>query len=365
MVNDFYLGALDISRLNYGVITLVPKVQDANNVKQFRPICLLNISFKVFTKLLMTRLTDMADKLISKAQTAFVRGRYILDGAVMLHEVMHELRVKKKQGVIFKIDFEKAYDSINWGFVEEVLTRKGFDPKFKHWIMSTVRGGKVCVNVNGENGSYFRTHRGLRQGDPLSPLLFNLAADALDLILRKAKHKGHIKGVVPELIPGGLTHLQYADDTVILMNLDDQTLSNMKFLLYCFEWVTGLKINYHKSEVLVFGADSEEQQRVANILNCKVGTLPMHYLGLPISDRHLGAHFFTGITDKMRKKLSPWKGKLLSLGGRLVLTNSSLSSIPTYTMGMYRLGEGVHQKMDTIRSQFFWRGPVINLNITW
>ena len=278
MVNDFYLGALDISRLNYGVITLVPNVQDANNVKQFRPICLLNISFMVFTKLLMTRLTDMADKLISKAQTAFVRGRYILDGAVMLHEVMHELRVKKKQGVIFKIDFEKAYDSINWGFVEEVLTRKGFDPKFKHWIMSTVRGGKVRVNVNGENGSYFKTHRGLRQGDPLSPLLFNLAADALDLILRKAKHKGHIKGVVPELIPGGLTHLQYADDTVILMNLDDQTLSNMKFLLYYFEWLTGLKINYHKSEALVFGADSKEQQRVSNILNYKVGTLPMHYL---------------------------------------------------------------------------------------
>ena len=85
------------------------------------------------------------------------------------------------------------------------------------------------------------------------------------------------------------------------MNLDDQTLTNMKFLLYCFEWLTGLKINYHKSEVIVFGADQGEQQRVANILNYKVGALPMQYLGLPISDRHLRANSFTCVVEKMGK----------------------------------------------------------------
>ena len=244
LINDFHKGDLDLTRLNYGVITLVPKVKEANNVKQFRPICLLNVSFKIFTKLLMGRLTMVADKLIGQAQTAFIKGRYIHDGAVLLHEIMHELRVSKKQGVVFKIDFEKAYDSVNWSFVEEVLTKKGFGEKSRHWIMSTIRGGKVCVNINGENGNYFKTHRGLRQGDPLSPLLFNLAADALDHILTKARTKGRIRGVALNLVEGGITHLQYADDTVILMDNDSQTLSNMKFLLYCFEWLTGLRINY-------------------------------------------------------------------------------------------------------------------------
>lgn len=109
----------------------------------------------------------------------------------------------------------------------------------------------------------------------ISPLLFNLAAGALAGILDKAKRNGLIKGVVPHLVEGGLTHLQYADDTVILMDCDDSTITNMKFLLYCFEWLSGLKVNYHKSEVIVFGVQEEEQWRIANMLKCKVGKLPM------------------------------------------------------------------------------------------
>jgi hypothetical protein len=98
MLNDFYLGNLDQDRINYGVITLVPKALDANEVKQFRPICLLNVSFKIFTRLLTRRLTGVANKLISPHQTAFIKGRYIVDGAVMLHEVVHELRCKNMKG---------------------------------------------------------------------------------------------------------------------------------------------------------------------------------------------------------------------------------------------------------------------------
>ena len=209
MINDFYLGNLDLTKLNYGIVTLVPKVVDANNEKQFRPICLLNVSFKIFTKLVMDRLTEVAGKIISPSQTAFIKGRYILDGAVMLHEIIHELQTHKEEGVIFKIDFEKAYDRISWDFVEEIMTAKGFDKKLRDWIMSSVKWGRVCININGQNGPYFKTHRGLRQGDPLSPLLFNLAVDALDHILNKAKDTGLIKGLVTHLIPRGITHLQY------------------------------------------------------------------------------------------------------------------------------------------------------------
>jgi len=120
-----------------------------------------------------------------------------------------------------------------------------------------------------------------------------------------------------------------------MVECDDTSVTNMKFLLYYFEWMSGLKINYHKSEVIAFGVSSEEQNRIANMLNCKVGSLPMTYMGLPISDSNLGVHSFEGIVEKMRKKLQPWKGKNLSSGGRLVLTNSSMSSLPIYMMVMF------------------------------
>ena len=142
------------------------------------------------------------------------------------------------------------------------------------------------------------------------------------------------------------------------MAYDDKSIINMKFLLYCFEWMSGLKINYHKSEVLVFGVSEAEQIRMAKMLNCKIGSLSMTYLELPLSDRNVGAKSLEGPLTKMRKKLQPWKGKNLSSRGRLMLTNSSLSSVPIYLMGMYRLYETNHQHMDSIRSKFFWRGDV-------
>ena len=120
--------------------------------------------------------------------------------------------------------------------------------------------------------------------------------------------------------------------------------------------MSGLKINYHKSEMIAFGMSADEQQQIANTLNCNIGKMPMRYLGFPISSRYVGIGGFRNIVDKMRKKLQPWKGKHLSSGGRLVLTNSSLSSMPTFTMGIYLLQEGIHKQMDSVRSQFFWRG---------
>jgi hypothetical protein len=137
--------------------------------------------------------------------------------------------------------------------------------------------------------------------------MFNLAADALDHILTKAKEKGHIKGVVPNLVPGGLTHLQCADDTMVMVDCDKASIANLKFLLYCFEWMSGLKINYHKSEIVVFGVEKETETNIVKALNCTTRSLPMKYLGFPISDRKLKMEAFGGVVDKM-KKLQPWKG---------------------------------------------------------
>jgi hypothetical protein len=124
MFQSLYRGELNLSRLNYGMISLLPKIKEANNIRQYRPICLLNVDYKWFSKVFTLRLTPWADKLISRNQTAFIPGRYILEGVVILHEILHELRVKKMQGVILKLDFEKAYDKVRWNFMMEVLRKK-------------------------------------------------------------------------------------------------------------------------------------------------------------------------------------------------------------------------------------------------
>jgi hypothetical protein len=116
MFQDLWDHKLDMKRLNFVVITLVPKIKEANTIKHFRPICLLNVDYKCFTKVLTNRLVPVVRKIISKNQTGFIKGRNILEGVVVLHEVLHELHRSKARGLVLKIDFEKAYDKSSVGF---------------------------------------------------------------------------------------------------------------------------------------------------------------------------------------------------------------------------------------------------------
>ena len=149
----------------------------------------------------------MASRVISKNQRTFIPGRNILDGVVILHEVLHSLHVKKEKGIILKLDFEKAYDRVSWSFLEEVLRSRNFSHTWIDWIMKAVKGGRVAIDINGERGEFFKSFRGLRQGDPLSPLLFNFVGDALSAMLSAARAAGDIEGVTLDLVEGGLTHL--------------------------------------------------------------------------------------------------------------------------------------------------------------
>jgi hypothetical protein len=164
---------------------------------------------------------------------------------------------------------------------------------------------------------------------------------------------GQIRGLVPSLIEGGLTHLQYADDTIIFLNFDDQSIYSTKFLLYCFEDMSGLKINNEKSEVFVMGGSNEEQKRVAEMFNCNSGHLPMKYLGVMVNNKHMTASDLSYVHLKVEKRIRTWQSVGLPTGGKMILTESCLSSIPTYTMGVYQLQEEIHHKMDTARANFF------------
>jgi hypothetical protein len=166
------------------------------------------------------RLNIVADYVVYPSQTAFMQGRNILDGVVTLHEIVHEVHSKKLNRVILKLDFKKAYDKVKWSFLQQTLRMKGFSDESHALINSFVSIGSVTIKINDDVGRYFQTLKGLRQGDPLSPMQFNIVADMLAIMIECAKVDGLIEVVVPHLIDGVLSILQYADDTILFMEHD-------------------------------------------------------------------------------------------------------------------------------------------------
>ncbi|WVZ49220.1 hypothetical protein U9M48_000597, partial [Paspalum notatum var. saurae] len=231
---EFHKGTLPLHNLNFGTIILLPKGNNVKQIQQYRPICLLNVSFKIFTKVVTSRVTSIAARVIKPTQIAFLPSRNIKEGAVILHETIHELHTKKQNGVIFKIDFEKAYDKVRWEFLQQALRIKGFNSTWCTWVQTCVQGGNVRIKVNGQLGSYFQTRKGLRQ-----------VVDMLAIIVARAKAIGLFKGVVPHLVDD--------DDTVLFLDHDLNQAKNMKLVLCLFEQLLALKINFHKNEIFCFG----------------------------------------------------------------------------------------------------------------
>jgi hypothetical protein len=150
----FHQGRLDIERLNHGVISLIPKVPNADIIQKFRPICV------ILTKILANRLGLVIHKIISHTQTAFIKDRHIIEGIFIIHETIHEIHHKKLPEVLFKIDFEKAYDKVNWAFLYQMMQLKGLGAVMCDWLMEVVRGGRVEIKVNDQDGSCERWKSG-------------------------------------------------------------------------------------------------------------------------------------------------------------------------------------------------------------
>jgi len=278
-----------------------------------------------------------------------------MEGVVILHETIHEMHRKKHDGVIFKIDFEKAYDKIRWSFVKQTLQMKGFSSKWCEWIEAFTKGGHVNIKLNDQLGENFQTKKGLRQGDPLSPILFNIVVDMLAILINRAKVDGQIKEVVPHLIDDRLSILQYADDTILFMDHDIEKARNLKLILCAFEQLSGIKINFYKSEIFCYGKVKESEQQYSQLFGCQLGNYPFRYLGIPMHFKKLRNSDWNGIVERFEKKLSSWKGNHLSVGGRLVLINSVLTSLVMYMLSFFEVPREVLEKLEYLRSRFFWQ----------
>jgi hypothetical protein len=262
---------------------------------------------------------------------------------------------KKMDGILLKIYFEKAYDKVKWSFLQQALRMKGFHPKWCEWIKNFVEKGSVGIRVNNDIGHYFQSRKGLRQGDPLSPILFNVVADMLAIMIARAKEDGQVDGLIPHLVDGGVSILQYADDTIIFMKNNLEKALNMKLIMCIFKELSGLKINFHKSEIFYFSQAKEVENEYKIIFGCEIGSLPFRYLGIPIHFPKPKNGEWKPIEDRFEKKLGSWIGKLLSYGDRLILINSVLTSLPMFMLSFFEIPKGVHKRLDFVRSHFFGR----------
>jgi len=180
----------------------------------------------------------------------------------------------------------------------------------------------------------------------MSPILFNIVADMLALLIKRAKAGGQIRGVIPHLIDDGLSILQYADDTIIFVDHDPKQAQNLKLLLCAFEQLSGLKINFHKSKVFCYGATKEMKSFYTSLFGFNAGEYPFRYLGIPMHHRQLLNSEWRKVEDRFKQKLSCWKAKYLSYGGRLLLLNSVLSSLPMFMMSFFEIPKGVLKNLD-------------------
>jgi hypothetical protein len=306
LFDNFHLGTLDIQMLNYGIITLLPKVKEATRKQQFRPICLLNCLYKWFTKCLMIRLELVVGRLINIALTAFIQGRNIMYGILTLHEIIYETKRRGKVGVVLKLDFEKAYDKIHWGFLMDCLVSRGFDEKWCSCIRKVLTNGTVVVKINSTVESYFQSHKGVRQRDPLSPLFFNIAADCLTKIILTIQENDLITRLADNLIPNGVAILHYTDDTILCLEDNVEKARNVKLMLYMYVQMTSLKINFEKSEIVLISGDNNVALSYSQIFKCKIGLFPIKYLGVPISPSRLHVIDWARVEDTSAKKLDIW-----------------------------------------------------------
>jgi hypothetical protein len=171
--------------------------------------------------------------------------------------------------------------------MQQTLMIKGFSPEWHALINDFVSGGSVAIRVNDDTSRYLHTRKGLRQGDPLSPMLFNLVSDMLAILIKCAKSDGQIEGVIAHLVDGGLLILQYADDTILFMEHDIKKARNLKLILAAFGQLSCLKIKFHKSELFCFDEAQDSTALYAELFGCGQCQFPIRYLGIPIHYRRL------------------------------------------------------------------------------
>ncbi|XP_038718208.1 uncharacterized protein LOC120011213 [Tripterygium wilfordii] len=328
-LNFFSSGVME-SDVNLTHIALIPKTKEALKVTEFRPISLCNVSYKIISKILANRLGLILHKCVRGNQSAFIRDRLITDNVIVAYEALHSMSLLARSRTSYmavKLDMSKAYDRVDWHFVQEIMVRLGFSDEWQKWIMQCISSVTYRVLVNGSTTDLIILTRGIRQGDPLSPLLFVLCTEALSSNLNAAHAAHTFRG-----FPFGrgrlrVSHLVFADDSLIFCRVKDEDWECIFSILTEYGRVSGQMINYSKTSIFFSRFASPLQKaRMISMIGAVEAKNYDRYLGLPAIVGRSRKSAFLYILDKMRKKVMGWSHRNLSKCWRIIINPTSLSS---------------------------------------
>ncbi|PNX97198.1 cysteine-rich receptor-like protein kinase, partial [Trifolium pratense] len=363
-LNEFHHSAILPKAITASFLALIPKKDHPQELCDYRPICLIGSLYKILSKILAARLKCVLGKLISGCQSAFLPSRQIMDGVVVINEIIDLAKRNNTECMIFKVDFERAYDTVSWIYLERMMIKMGFAEGWLRWMKACIFESSMSVLVNGSPTAEFKVNKGLRQGDPLSPFLFLIAAEGLTGLVKKAVDIGNFHGFK---INDNLQFqiLQFADDTMLIGKGSWDNVWTIKSILRGFELVSGMKINFVKSKLYGINVGERFLEAASNFLLCKSESIPFKFLGLPVGANPRSLNTWKPVVESMTKRLSGWNGRHLSIGGRVTLINSVLSSLPLYFFSFFKAPKGVIQQLVKIQRNFLWGGGLGDKKLCW
>lgn len=312
-VKDFFCSSKMLKCINATLISLVPKVVCPKTVSDYRPIACCNIIYKAIT----ARMQGVMAALVDEVQGVFIKGRSIIDNVLVCQGFVQGYH--KPQGTprcLLKLDLRKAYDMLDWGFIEAMLKGLNFPVKFINWIMVCITTPKFSLLLNGSPCSFFSSKRGVRQGDPMSPYLFVLGVKYLTRLLKDV-HRNPKFRFHPKCNELNLAHLAFADDMMFVCYADKTSPILLKEGFDSFSKVSGLCVNVQKSQAFFAAIDGNTKQYLLNRLGFMEEKFPVKYLGVPLISAKLTQDDCAPIIDKVRRSLVLWRAKQLTYAGRV------------------------------------------------
>lgn len=333
-----------------GVITLIFKKGDPHDVANYRPITLLGVDLKILSTILNTRLTPAAQHLLHPDQTA-VKGRYIGQATRLMLDVLHRFDSQRAEGAVLLVDQLKAFDRLDHTFLFQVLERAGFPDGYLRWLRLLYHDARSRLTINGHVSEGFRVLRGVRQGDPSSPLLFALSIEAVACALRASPT---IKGLA---IPGSSTRVRlalYADDLAFFA-ADENDLREFSRIFALYERASSAKMNARKTEGIISGIPTPPKQ-VLDIEWLAEGT-PTRYLGVSIGLKLKPAQRWQAIMDAVRQSTAKWANLHLPLSTRAVVVKHFLFPKIAYQLQVQALDKSTAASLDQLLRRYLWDSP--------